>query len=145
MPRRPSVDNPPCPHCRATHVVKDGHKRGRQRWRCHCCERTFGATFGTPLYRLHTPAAEVARSLLVVLRRGSLTAAEEITGHKYETIATWLRRAGDHAAALTEALVHDLHLSEVEVDAFWSFVRRSVALLADGRARWPRWAHAGAA
>jgi hypothetical protein len=97
------------------------------------------------LYRLHTPAAEVARSLLVVLRRGSLTAAEEITGHKYETIARWLRRAGDHAAALTDALVRELHLSEVEVDAFWSFVRRSGALLADGQARRAGWAHAGAA
>jgi hypothetical protein len=97
------------------------------------------------LYRLHTPAVDVARSLLVVLRRGSLSAAEELTGHKSETIARWLRRAGDHATALTDALVHDLHLSEVEVDAFWSFVHRSGALLADGRARRAQWAHAGGA
>jgi hypothetical protein len=73
--------------------------------------------------RLKTPAAEVAGALLVVLRRGSLRAAEEITGHKYETISRWLRRAAAHADSLTEALVHDLHLSEVEVDEFWSFVR----------------------
>jgi transposase-like protein len=127
-------------------VVKDGHKRGQQRWRCRGCERTFGPTVGTPLYRLHTPAAEVARSLLVVMRRGSLTAAEEITGHQYETIGTWLRRAGDHAAALTEALVQDLHLSEVEVDAFWSFVHRSASRLGSGpRPVRPGWAHAGAA
>jgi transposase-like protein len=127
-------------------VVKDGHKRGQQRWRCRGCDRTFGPTVGTPLYRLHTPAAEVARSLLVVLRRGSLTAAEEITGHKYETIGTWLRRVGDHATALTDALVHDLHLSEVEVDAFWSFVQRSAARLGSSpRPHRPGWAHAGAA
>jgi hypothetical protein len=97
------------------------------------------------LYRLHTPATEVARSLLVVLRRGSLSAAEELTGHKSETSARGLRRAGAHAAALTNALVHDLQLSEVAVAAFWSFVRRSGALLADGRARRARWAHAGGA
>lgn len=146
MARRPSADNPSCPHCHETHVVKDGHKRGQQRWRCRGCARTFGPTVGTPLYRLHTPAAEVARSLLVVMRRGSLTAAEELTGHKYETIGTWLRRAGDHAAALTEALVHDLHLWEVEVDAFWSFVRRSAARLGSApRPVRPGWAHAGAA
>ena len=145
MARRPTTDNPPCPHCRGTHVVRDGHKRGRQRWRCRTCTQTFGETIGTPRYRLHTPAAEVARSLLVVMRRGSLTAAEEITGHKDETIARWLRRAGDHAAALTDALVRDLQLTEVEVDAFWSFVGRSVALLADSQARRAGWAHAGAA
>ena len=74
------------------------------------------------MYRLKTPPAEVARALLVVLRRGSLLAAEEVTGHKYETIGRWLRQAAAHAQTLTDALVHDLQLTEVEVDEFWSFV-----------------------
>lgn len=59
---------------------------------------------------------------MVVLRRGSLRAAEELTGHNYETIAEWIRRLGAHGEAVTEVLVHDLELSEVEVDEFWSFV-----------------------
>jgi transposase-like protein len=143
MSRRSSSDNPSCPHCQGRHVTKDGHKRGRQRWRCHQCARTFGPTFGTPLYRLRTPAAEVARSLLIVLRRGSLAAAEEITGHKYETIGRWLRRAGAHATALTNALVHDLHLTEVEVDAFWSFVKESASRLEHGQNHQAGWARGG--
>jgi hypothetical protein len=77
---------------------------------------------GTPLFRLHTPLPEIARAILVVLRRGSLRAAEEQTGHNYETIAGWIRRIGDHAAAVTEVLARDLQLSEVELDEFWSFV-----------------------
>ena len=146
MARRPSPDNPPCPRCGAASVVKDGHTRsGQQRWQCHGCDQTFGPTLGTPLYRLHTPAAEVARSLLVVMRRGSLSAAEEITGHKYETLGRWLRAAAAHADALTAALVHDLHLTAVEVDAFWSFVKRSVTLLERQPPRRPGWGHAGGA
>jgi hypothetical protein len=74
------------------------------------------------LFRLHTPVPEIVRSILVVLRRGSLRAAEEQTGHNYETIAEWIRRIGAHAEAVTEVLVRDLVLSEVEVDEFWSFV-----------------------
>ena len=35
------------------------------------------------------------------MRRGSLNAAEEITGHKYETLGDWLRRAAAHAEAIT--------------------------------------------
>jgi len=77
------------------------------------------------MYRLRTPATEVARSLLVVMRRGSLCAAEEITGHKYETIGRWLRAAAQQAEVITEVLVRDLHLTEVEVDAFWSFVKKT--------------------
>src|SRR5437667_11369598 len=92
MARQRSRDHPPCPRCGAGHVTSNGRTRtGRPRWACRACGRTFGPTAGTPLYRLHAPAAEVARSVLVVIRRGSLSAAEEITGHTYETLGRWLR------------------------------------------------------
>jgi hypothetical protein len=54
----------------------------------------------------------------VVLHRGSVRAAEEQTGHSYETIAAWIKRLGEHAEVVTELLVRDLRLSEVEVDEF---------------------------
>jgi hypothetical protein len=78
------------------------------------------------MYRLRNTPTEVARTLLVVMRRGSLSAAEEITGHKHETIGRWLRAAALHAEQITEALVRDLHLTVVEVDAFWSFVKKNL-------------------
>jgi transposase-like protein len=126
MARKPCPDNPPCPRCGATHIVKNGSKNGRQRWVCRTCNRSFGATCGTPMNRLHNTPTEVARTLLVVMRRGSLSAAEDITGHKHETIGRWLRAAAQHAEQITEALVRDLHLTVVEVDAFWSFVKKNL-------------------
>lgn len=87
----------------------------------------FGETHNTPMYRLHSPPEEVGRSLLIVMRRGSLRAAEEITGHNYETIGRWLSLAAEHAEALTtEVLVDDLELSELEIEEFWSFVQRRI-------------------
>jgi hypothetical protein len=59
---------------------------------------------------------ESAQTLLMVMRRGSLRAAEEITGHLYETIGEWLRRASEHAQALTAILTQGLHLSTVEIN-----------------------------
>src|SRR5436853_7017526 len=117
---------PPCPNpaCEQSHVVRNGSHRGRQRYCCRTCQTYFGETGGTPMYGLKTPAAEVAQALLVVMRRGSLRAAEEITGHKYETISVWLKRAATHAEALTSVLASDLHLSQVEIDEFWSFVHK---------------------
>lgn len=122
MSRTAATTNPPCPHCHQTPTIANGSVHGRRRWRCPRCRRSFGRTTGTVMAGLKVPPAEVARALQVVMRRGSLRAAEEITGHKYETIGGWLRRAAGHAELLTTALVHDLHLSEVEVDEFWSFV-----------------------
>jgi transposase-like protein len=133
----------PRPDCAAPHVVRNGTLGGRQRYHCRGCGAWFGETHGTPLYRLKTPPAEIGRALLLVLRRGSLRAAEEVTGHKYETIGLWLKLAARHAEALEAALVRDLDLTEVEADEFWSFVRRRTS--AGPRATRRRWATAGAA
>jgi transposase-like protein len=117
-----------CRHCGSVRTYRNGSSHGHQQWRCYDCGRSFRSTTGTAVAGLKTPVAEVAQALLVVLRRGSLRAAEEITGHKYETVGDWLRRAGRHGEALTAVLVQDLHLSAVEVDEFWSFVGKKGTL-----------------
>jgi transposase-like protein len=151
MGRKRVEGSEPCPHCGATSVRRNGTNRGRQRWWCRDCGRTFGETFGTPLYGLHTPVAEIVQALMILMRRGSLRAAEEITGHKYETIGDWLLRAHAHAEAITEVLVKDLELDEVEADAFWSFIGNASRALQTGQVRHRGWAwpkktvHAGGA
>ena len=129
--RKEQASLPSCPNpdCGESHVVRNGSHRGRQRYHCRTCKTYFGETQGTPMYGLKTPAAEVAQALLVVMRRGSLRAAEEITGHTYETISVWLKRAATHAAALTQVLASDLQLNQVEIDEFWSFVQKKRAQL----------------
>jgi transposase-like protein len=89
-----SLPTCPNPACEQPHVIRNGSSKGRRRYQCRGCGRFFGETEGTPMYRLHTPVAEVAQALLVVMRRGSLRAAEEITGHKYETIGESERACG---------------------------------------------------
>ena len=125
-------EKPTCPRCAGTWCIRFGKANGQQRWRCRGCRRTWNATWGTPLFHLHTSLPEIVRSIGVVLHRGSLRAAEEQTGHNYDTIATWIRRFGAHAEAFTETLAHDLDLSEVEIDEFWSFVGKK-----GGRSRRP--------
>lgn len=138
-----SLAIPACPNpaCLQPHVVRNGSHQGRPRFHCRTCGRYFGATAGTPMYHLQTAAAEVAQALLVVMRRGSFRAAEEITGHKYETISAWMRRAADHAEALTAVLSTDLHLTAVEIDEFWSFVQKKrvrPATVGNGGAVWSK-------
>lgn len=124
-----------CPHCGSTWVRRNGSSRGKPRWQCGDCGRTVGETYGTAMYGLHTPAGEVARTLLILMRRGSLRGAEEISGHKWETIRGWLLRANEHAEEITASLVRELDLDEVEVDAFWSFVGNAVHALRTGQGR----------
>ena len=118
---RPNCPNLDCPE---PHVIFNGSSRGRKRYYCRGCDLYFGETEGTPLYDLKTPVEEIAFTLLVVMRRGSLRGAEDVTGHKYETIGNWLRLAADHAEAITAILAADIHLDQVEIDEFWSFVKK---------------------
>lgn len=119
----------PCPNpaCAQPHVVHNGSHRGRARYVCRGCQTYFGETQGTPMYGLKTPAEEVAQALLIVMRRGSLRATEEITGHKYETISVWLKRAASQAEALNKILATDLHVTQVGIDEFWPFVQKKTA------------------
>jgi transposase-like protein len=98
--------------CAQWHAERNGTLSGHQRYHCLACGAWFDETQGTPLYRLRTPVAEIAQALLLVMRRSSLRAAEEVT----ETIGHWLHVSAQHAEALTAVLVHDLHLSTVEID-----------------------------
>lgn len=143
MGRKRVQGSEPCPHCQGTSVHKNGTNRGRQRWRCGDCGKTFGATLGTPLYRLRTPLAQIVVALRIVMQRGSLSGAEEITGHKRETIKRWLLQVRAQAEAASEVLVKELELDEVEVDAFWSFVGNAVEALRSRQPRHRRWARVG--
>jgi hypothetical protein len=122
MARKPSPDNPPCPRCGATHGIQNGSKGGRPRWVCRNCQRSFGPTLGTAMDRWRAPCGWGCAG-------GGRSAAEEITGHKDETIP--------------QVLVHDLHWSEVEVDAFGSFVQKSLRMLEIRPPRRAGWARVG--
>jgi hypothetical protein len=77
---------------------------------------------------LQTPATEVAQALLIVMQRGSLHEAGKITGHSRQAISLWLKRAAGQPQALAQVLVNDLHLRQVEIDEFWSFVQKKVQI-----------------
>ncbi len=42
MTATPPVAGRQCPHCQSSQISKDGRSRGRQRYACRACERTFG-------------------------------------------------------------------------------------------------------
>jgi transposase-like protein len=47
----------PCPHCKESNVTKFGVKRGRQRYRCKECRKTFVETTNTTMYHSHSGEA----------------------------------------------------------------------------------------
>ncbi len=44
-----------CPHCSTTGAIRFGKFKGRQRYRCKACRKTFSDFTRSPLYRSHYP------------------------------------------------------------------------------------------
>jgi ribosomal protein L37AE/L43A len=104
MVRKPCPDNPPCPRCGATHVVKNGSKNGRQRWVCRTCNRSFGATFGTP--RQHFTISDINPNNNTRARRRCLS--HKTTSHASDRPA---RAANKHPNTYTN---HNQHIPAAE-------------------------------
>jgi len=97
------------------------HSRKERRYLCSVCGRTFAATRGTPLYRLHSPAGLV----LVVLSLLSWGCPVQAIVHTFlldeRTVAAWLQRAGQHCQQVHQHLVQpgQVDLQHVQADELW--------------------------
>ena len=102
------------------------HSQKKQRYRCTTCGKTFAATRGTALYRLHH-SVELMVVVVTLLCHGCPTQAIVAAfGLDERTVAAWLHRAGGHAARVHTAVVEtgQVELGQVQVDEICVKVRR---------------------
>ena len=94
------------------------HSQKTRRYRCTTCGKTFAATRGTALYRLHH-SVELMVVVVTLLCHGCPTQAIVAAfGLDERTVAAWLHRAGGHAARVHTAVVEtgQVDLGQVQVD-----------------------------
>lgn len=101
-----------------------GYGRRIRRFRCKTCGRVFSARKGTFFYRLRTDAAVILESLQLLLEGNSIAAVGRVKGVKEETVANWLKKASEHADEVNSLLVRDLHLTQLQVDELWGFIKK---------------------
>jgi len=98
-----------------------------RRYYCRSCRHTFSADKGTFWETVRSPQAVVLESLALLNERNSLRAAGRLKHRSPNRLLGWLGLAGPHSAAVSEVVVHDLHLSQVQVDELWTFVKKTRA------------------
>jgi transposase-like protein len=107
-----------------THCMSGTSRRFR-RLRCKICQKTFSENYGTPFYGIKTDREKIVRALKMVVERGSMRGAARAMGVDKDTICDWVRKASEHAEALTEYMLHDLHMTAVELDELWTTVKKN--------------------
>jgi transposase-like protein len=77
-----------CPHCRSLKVILNGRVRGKQRYLCRDCSRTFGDHSDTPLRGTHLP--EKWLPFMECMIQGlSLRRCEEVLEVTWVTLFYW--------------------------------------------------------
>ena len=85
--------------------------------------KRFSSRLGTALYRLRTPAAQVAQVLLAVNLGLTIADAQLLFGHSEVTIRLWLTRAGQHAEKVHTHFFRNLHLGHLQLDELFTTLR----------------------
>jgi hypothetical protein len=79
-------------------------------------------------YRLRTEEEEVIEVIHWICRGSMIEDIVEVKGYEYRTVIRWLKRAYEHMKEVEEYLVRELKLSEVQIDEFWSYVKKKLRM-----------------
>ena len=101
----------------------------RQMYLCKVCRQPFSETAGTPFFGLKTPMKTVCIALQELAEGLGVRAVARIHGVKPDVVLEWLKKAGQHCQALSECMMRDLHVTQVQLDELWTFVRKKERML----------------
>lgn len=91
---------------------------------CNCCKNMWVLTKGTMFFDLRTPIDKVIKVLQCLVRGMGLNNTcrqEEVTA---DSVLTWIEKAAKHSNEFTKYMQQEMHLEQVQIDEFWSFIRK---------------------
>ena len=127
-------------------ICANGHPNGG-RWRqlqCVVCGKHFMETTNTIFYGKKVAAETIWRVLKALAEGLNIRATARVFDLDPNTVERWLGQAAKHMEAVSAYLIHDLELSQVQVDELWALLgRRDDNEAGEGRQRGQRWVWAG--
>jgi IS1 family transposase len=119
--------SPPCAYygwVGCGNVRANGHPNGG-RWRqlqCVACRTYFLETHGTPFHGIRV-APELMVWAVGALAEGlGIRAVARVFAVDPNTVLQWLVQSADQAAALSQYFLHDLHVSQVQLDELFTLL-----------------------
>lgn len=99
-----------------------------RRYYCKTCHHTFSEDKGTAFEHLRSSHSRVAEVLTQLCERNSIRAIERQHNCSANTVLKWLDLAGAHASAFNNYMIKDLHLTQVQIDELWTFVKKNKSI-----------------
>jgi transposase-like protein len=105
-----------------TYLTQSGRVR---QFVCRSCKTNFTDHTGTFFYDLRTPKEKVLLAIKLLAKGMPLRGVAEVLEVKLDTVRPWLNVAAKHCEKVNELLIKELKVSQVELDALWTFVKKN--------------------
>jgi transposase-like protein/IS1 family transposase len=119
--------HPPCAYCGWTgleNIRANGYPNGG-RWRqfqCLGCKKYFLETHGTPLHGKRVAPELLVWAVGAVAEGLGIRAVARVFEVDPNTVLQWLGEAADHAAAFSQSFLHDLCVTQVQLDELFALL-----------------------
>lgn len=105
-----------CKKCRGQELVKNGHIRGQQRYKCKSCGCSF--IFGDKRVKPEAAAKRALAVILYSLGKASYGFIAKLFGVTRAAVLKWIRKEG----ALIDRPKVSSNIKEIEFDEMWHFI-----------------------
>lgn len=105
-------------------IIANGHPSGG-RWRqlkCVVCGKHFQETIGTVFYGSSVPAEAIMHAIAFLCEGVSPRKVARVYKVDKDTVLSWLLDAAVHSEAVLGYMLHDLHLTEVQMDELYALL-----------------------
>jgi transposase-like protein len=105
-------------------IRANGYPNGR-RWRqfhCVACDRYFLETHGTVFHGKTRAAEDILRAIAAVAEGLGIRAVARVFETEPNTVLSWLIEAAAHAETVSRYLLHDVRVSQVQLDELFARV-----------------------
>jgi transposase-like protein len=106
-----------------TYPTKEGTTA--RRFLCKGCGESFCNRAGTIFYDLRSPEERVLMALKLLVKGMPLRGIAEVLEVKLDTVRHWLQLAAEQSEKIDALLIKELKVSQVELDALWTFVKKN--------------------
>ena len=87
-----------------------------RRYYCLSCGKTFSESRASVFYHLRTHRQDFLEAISMLAERNGLRGIARVKGVKPDTVLHWLEIAGKQAVTVSNQLIHNLHLSQAQID-----------------------------
>lgn len=114
-------------------IVCAGKQSGKQVFKCMSCKSRFVETKHTLFYRKKFPKDKIILLCKLLVHKNGVRPISRIMEISTATVENYLSLIADHCQEVNEFLITEIKLDKVELDEFWSFVKKRPRLQNDKR------------